>query len=45
MLELVGIGTQLVLDGLELEVVLGFAGADVDAAGQVYTEVEVLAVG
>jgi hypothetical protein len=39
MLEFVGMGTQLVLEGLELEVVLGFAGADVDAAGQVYTEV------
>ena len=45
MLELVGIGTQLVLDGLELEVVLGFAGADVDAAGHVYTEVEIVADG
>jgi hypothetical protein len=34
MLEFVGIGTQLVLDGLEVLVVLGFAD-DVDAAGQV----------
>ena len=45
MLELVGIGTQLVLEGLELEVVVGFAGADVDAAGHVYTEVEIVADG
>jgi hypothetical protein len=34
MLEFVGIGTQLVLDGLEVLVVLGFAD-DVDAVGQV----------
>jgi hypothetical protein len=34
MLEFVGIGTQLVLDGLEELVVLDFAD-DVDAAGQV----------
>jgi len=34
MLEFVGIGTQLVLDGLEELVVLGFTD-DVDAAGQV----------
>ncbi len=33
------------LEGLELGVVLGFAGADVDAAGQVYTEVEIVAGG
>jgi hypothetical protein len=34
MLEFVGIGTQLVFDGLEELVVLDFAD-DVDAAGQV----------
>jgi hypothetical protein len=34
MLEFVGIGTQLVLDGLEELVVLGIADG-VDAAGQV----------
>lgn len=33
------------LEGLELEVVVGFAGADVDAAGHVYTEVEIVADG
>lgn len=39
MFEFVGTGTQLVLDGLEELVVLGFAD-DVDAGRQVYTEVE-----
>lgn len=39
MLEFVGTGTQLVLDGLDELVVLGLAD-DVDAGEQVYTEVE-----
>lgn len=40
--ELVGMGTKVVVDGLGVLVVLGFAEV---AAGQVYTEIEVVGGG
>ncbi len=39
-LEFVGIGTQLVVEGLELEVLVFVDDVDVDFTGHVYTEVE-----